>query len=204
MLYVPKHVNRVVECHQEVVNLIWSFVVSHDHVEDEREQRPDPVDESAPGGLLNDLLPVCHNFKPLAEVLDLRKLLGIEHLLSHQIEAVVDNCGSHEVVATLMALINGGKKVHHILKELTTSVPLAYLIDSFDNDLINNLTRVSVDKDDPLIDHVPFLSKLDLNRLKHLNTSYNIVDSGLSGLLTTVLVHQDQVFDVSLDLSCHV
>ena len=58
MLHIPQHVEWVVQGHYEVVELVWSLNVSHDHVEDVREQSSDPVDEPASGGLLSDPLPV--------------------------------------------------------------------------------------------------------------------------------------------------
>lgn len=71
MLNVPKHVERITKSHEEIVQLVWSLRVAHDHVKDKWEQRSDPVDESTPCRLLDDLLPVCHNLKPLAEISDL-------------------------------------------------------------------------------------------------------------------------------------
>ena len=47
MFHVPEHLKWVIESHQEVVQLIWSLVIAHDHVKDVREQRPDPVNETA-------------------------------------------------------------------------------------------------------------------------------------------------------------
>ena len=47
MFHVPKHLEWVVKSHQEVVQLIWPLVIAHDHVEDVREQGPDPVYETA-------------------------------------------------------------------------------------------------------------------------------------------------------------
>ena len=55
---VPEHFDWVVHGHKEVVDLIWSLDVSHDHVEDERIQTSDPVDKTAPCGFLYDFLPV--------------------------------------------------------------------------------------------------------------------------------------------------
>jgi len=37
MLDVPKHLEGIIEGHKEVVHLVGAFVVTHDHVEDERE-----------------------------------------------------------------------------------------------------------------------------------------------------------------------
>ena len=64
---VPEHFNWVVHCHEEVVNLIWSLDVSHDHVEDERIQTSNPVHKTAPGGFLYDFLPVGNDLESLAE-----------------------------------------------------------------------------------------------------------------------------------------
>ena len=55
---VPEHFDWVVHCHEEVVDLIWSLDVSHNHVEDERIETSDPVHKTAPRRFLYDFLPV--------------------------------------------------------------------------------------------------------------------------------------------------
>jgi len=45
---VPEHFDWVVHGHEEVVDLIWSLDVTHDHVEDEWIQTPNPIYETAP------------------------------------------------------------------------------------------------------------------------------------------------------------
>ena len=64
---VPEHFNWVVHGHEEVVDLIWSLDVSHDHVEDERIQTSNPVHKTAPCGFLYDFLPVGNDLESLAE-----------------------------------------------------------------------------------------------------------------------------------------
>ena len=58
-----------------------------------------------------------------------------------------------------MTFINGGEQEHHIFVELTLGVPLANAIDALDNNLINHLTCVSVDEDNPLVPTVSNLWK---------------------------------------------
>ena len=55
---VPEHFNWVVHSHEEVVDLIWSLDVSHDHVEDERIQTSNPIYKTAPCRFLHNFLPV--------------------------------------------------------------------------------------------------------------------------------------------------
>lgn len=45
---IPKHFDWVVHGHQEVVDLIWSLDVTHNHVKDERIQTPNPIYKTAP------------------------------------------------------------------------------------------------------------------------------------------------------------
>ena len=107
MLHVPKHFDWVIDCHKEVVELVWSFDVRHDHVENEWIQHSHPVNESASRGLLHNLLPVRDNLKPGIEEEDLLQLLRVENLRGHEIETVVDDSFSHEVVTSLVTFIDG-------------------------------------------------------------------------------------------------
>jgi hypothetical protein len=59
---VPEHVNWIIQSHQEVVNLIGPFTICHDHFENERKERSDPVNEPTSSRFFYDLLPVGHNF----------------------------------------------------------------------------------------------------------------------------------------------
>lgn len=115
---------------------------------------------------------------------------------------MVDHGCTHEVVSTLVTLVNSLKQEHHVLEELASVVPLTYCIDSFDDDLVDDLSRVSVNQSDPCVNNVSFHSKLNINSFEHLDTSNNIVQSLLLRLLSAYLVHQDQSLDVSLQLSC--
>lgn len=38
MLDVPKHIQWVIKCHEEIVELVWSFRISQNHFKDIREQ----------------------------------------------------------------------------------------------------------------------------------------------------------------------
>ena len=117
---------------------------------------------------------------------------------------MVDYSRSHEVMTSLVTLVNGGQQVHHILKELTSPVPLSHSVDSLNNDLINDLACVSIDEYDPLVDDMPFRSELNFDRFEHLYRPHDIVDSCLSRLLSAVLIHQNEVLDVPLDISGHI
>ena len=114
-----------------------------------------------------------------------------------------DGC-SHVVVASLMALVNSTKQVHHVFKELSSLIPLANTVNTFDDDLINDLTCVSVDQHDPLVDEIPFGPELNINCFQHLYAPHNVVKPRLRGSLSTDLVHENQVFSISFQLRCHV
>ena len=162
---VPEHVNWIIQSHQKVIDLIWSLVIRHDHFKDEREQRSYPINESASCRLLDNLFPIRHDLQSLAQIPNLTELFWIEYLTSHQIKAMINNRSSHEVMASLMTFINSGKQIHHIFKELSSLVPLPHIIDSFNNDLINDFTCISIDQNNPLINHMLFCPELYLNSL---------------------------------------
>lgn len=117
---------------------------------------------------------------------------------------MVNDSFSHEVMATLMTFIYGLKQKHHVFVKLASGVPLAYLVDSFDDDLVDYFAGVSADQGYPLVDKVPFLSKLNFDCLDHFDSSHNIMESGLLRLLTTELIHQNERLDVPFELSCHI
>lgn len=82
--------------------------------------------------------------------------------------------------------------------------PLANIIDTLNDDVIDNLTSVPIDKDNPLIDNESFVLELDLNCFKHLHTSDNIVQNRLGRVHTTRLEHQNQRLCATLYLCAHV
>ena len=111
---------------------------------------------------------------------------------------------SHEVMATLMTFINGLEQKHHIFVELASGVPLAHLVDSFHDDLIDYLAGISADQGNPLVNEESFLSELNFNGLDHLDSSHNIVKPGFLRLLAAALVHQNECLNVPLELCGHV
>lgn len=48
VLAIPEHLQRIVDGHAEIINLIGPLKITHDHFKDKWEERPDPVDKSAP------------------------------------------------------------------------------------------------------------------------------------------------------------
>lgn len=60
-----------------------------------------------------------------------------------------------------MAFINGGKQEHHIFEEVTFAWPLTNIIDTFHNNVIDNLTGISIDENNPLVNNVSFILELD-------------------------------------------
>jgi hypothetical protein len=114
---------------------------------------------------------------------------------------MIYDCGSHEIVAALVSLVDGRKQKHHVFVELTSIVPMADLIYSFDDDLVDDFSSISVDQSDPGVNDVPLELEGDFNRLKHLNATNDIMQSRLLGLFAAKLVHQDQCFDIPLEFS---
>jgi hypothetical protein len=102
---------------------------------------------------------------------------------------MVDDSSPHIVVSSLVALIDCAEQVHHILKELASLIPLADTVNTFDNDLVNDLAGVPIDQDDPLVYKITLGPKLNLDGFQHLNTSHYVVQSRLLWLLATDLVH---------------
>jgi hypothetical protein len=107
-------------------------------------------------------------------------------------------------MASLMTFIYGCKQIHHIFKELSSLVPLSNLIDSLNNDLIYDLASVSIDQDNPLVDDMSFRSELYFYSFQHFNRPNDVMNSLFRWLLPALLVHEDQVFHISLHLSSHI
>jgi len=103
-----------------------------------------------------------------------------------------------------MTFVNGLEQKHHIFVELASGVPLTYLVDSFHNDLIDDLAGISADEGNPLVDEESLLSKLNFDCLDHLDGSHNVVKPSFLRLLAAALVHQNQCLNVSLELCGHV
>jgi len=104
---------------------------------------------------------------------------------------VVNDGGAHEVIAPLMALVNGGQQEHHVLVELTPVVPLAHLVDALHDDLVDDFRGVPVDQSHPRVDHEPLLLELHLDSFDHLDHAHDVVQALLRRLLTATLVHQN-------------
>ena len=124
--------------------------------------------------------------------------------MGHEAQTMVNDGLSHEVVTTLMTFVDGLEQEHHVLVELASGVPLSDLVDSFNDDLIDDLAGISADESYPLVDEESLLSELNFDCLDHLDGSHNIVKSGLLRLLSAALVHQNQCLNVSLELCGHV
>ena len=107
----------------------------------------------------------------------LLKFLVVEDLASHEVETVGDDGSSHEVVTTLMRLVNGGQQVHHVL--IILPFFSANLLDSSNNDLVNLFTCVSVDQNDPLVYLESPLSELNVYGFQHLDAANNVMDTSL-------------------------
>ena len=61
--------------------------------------------------------------------------------MRHEAQTMVNDGLSHEVVTTLMTFVDGLEQEHHVLVELASGVPLSDLVDSFNDDLIDDLVK---------------------------------------------------------------
>ena len=111
----------------------------------------------------------------MVQVLDLWKISLTKDLLSHQVEAMIDHSCTEEVVTTLMTCINSVKKEHHIIEELSSCMPVTHCVDTFDDDVIDDLRGKSIDQRNPSVDQRSLLSKLDINCFSHLNASDKVM-----------------------------
>lgn len=89
---------------------------------------------------------------------------------------MVHNRRAHEVVASLVTLVDSGQQVHHVFVELAFGVPLTNQVNSSHYNLVDYFARVSVDQCNPLVDDEAFLPELDFNRFEHFYASYYIVE----------------------------
>ena len=78
-------------------------------------------------------------------------------------------------MSTLMTFINGCQEEHHVLEQLTFARPLTNIVDTFDNDIIDNFTGIPVYQNDPLIDNKSLILKFNLDSFQHLNASNNVM-----------------------------
>jgi hypothetical protein len=76
---------------------------------------------------------------------------------------MINDSGPHEVISTLVTLIDCLQQEHHILEELPSVVPVANLVNAFHDDLIDYLSRVPVDQSDPGVYDVSLHSELDID-----------------------------------------
>lgn len=83
VLNVPKHFNGVSYCHQEVIQLIWSFDVRHDHIEYKGKQHSHPINKPASACFFDYFLPIRNYFKSRIQKKYLLQLLWIENLGGH-------------------------------------------------------------------------------------------------------------------------
>lgn len=66
---------------------------------------------------------------------------------------------------------------------------MTYLVNTFDDYLINDFCSITIDEGYPGIDHVSFHSELNVYGFKHLDASDDIMKSLLFWLLATYLIH---------------
>lgn len=88
---------------------------------------------------------------------------------------MLKDCLSEEVMSTLMTFINGCQEEHHVLEQLTFARPLSNIVDTFDDDIIDNFTGIPVYQNDPLIYNKSLILKFNLDSFQHLNASNNVM-----------------------------
>lgn len=103
---------------------------------------------------------------------------------------MVDDCCPHEVVSSLVSVVNCSEQEHHVLVELTSVVPVTDLVDSLDYDLIDDFSRVSVDQGYPTVNHVSLLFEGYFDGLKHFNALHDVIQSLLLWFFSAKLVHE--------------
>ena len=88
---------------------------------------------------------------------------------------MLDDRSSHEVMTSLMGLVDCGEHEHHIIEELCLDRPGTNISDTLGDGFIDSLTSVPIDQSDPLINNKSFRPELKVDGLKHLNASVYIV-----------------------------
>ncbi len=118
---------------------------------------------------------------------------------------MADDCLAQLVVAALVALDDVHHELHHVLLDsrILTLHGIDLLHASLDH-ARNELARVSVDQNDPLVDQELLGLELYLNSLEHLNCLNNDLEGGF-GHRCIILLEQKQVhFERPFNLSCEL
>ena len=92
---------------------------------------------------------------------------------------MLKDCLSHEVMTTLMALVYCCEQEHHVFKKLILAGPLTNVVNTFDDNLIDNLARIPIYQNDPLVYDIPLVLELNLYSLQHLDATNNIMEPRL-------------------------
>ena len=103
-----------------------------------------------------------------------------------------------------MTLVDRCQQEHHVLEQMTLAWPLANIVDTLNDDIVDDFTCVPVDQDDPLVDDETFVLELDFDGLQHLNTTNDIMQDRFGWLHAACLEHEDQRLCASFDFCAHV
>ena len=151
VLDVVEHVKRVAKRHQEVVHLVESLAIGDDLIEENREQSTVPVQEAATSRFAHHDLPAADHLELLVPVCYFIKLACRENISINQVDALLDHGLPKCVIAALVALDD----VHHELKHVVLNVARlhgVYLLHAALDLPQDELARVAIDQDNPLID----------------------------------------------------
>jgi hypothetical protein len=61
VFHIPKHFKWIIESHKEIIQLIRSFTIRHNHVKDKWKEASNPVDKPTSSGFLDNFFPIGHD-----------------------------------------------------------------------------------------------------------------------------------------------
>ena len=130
-----------------------------------------PVQKATSSGFADHFFPGAHHLKLLVPVANFIKLTSREHISIDQVDALLDHCLAQGIVASFVALDNVHHELHHVVLHLSLlllvhSVDLLHAALDLPHD---ELARVSVDQNDPLVDEELLCLELNLDRFEHFN-----------------------------------
>lgn len=164
MLDVVEHIERVSQCHQEVVHLIKPLPIAADVFQEVGDEHAVPVEEPATGRLAHNHFPAAHHLQLVVPVLNIVELGAAEDGVVDEVEAVRNDRLPQLVVAALVRLNDDEHQLGHVVLD----GPLLHVEDVLHAALQllrDELARVPIDQDHPLVDEELLGFELDLDRL---------------------------------------
>ena len=111
-----------------------------------------PVNEPASCGTSRMLLPIADKRESLVKIKDLLNLFRLENIVLTQTQAVIHNGLPERVVATRETVQDSGDELLHSEVKIVFLLEWIECLHSMLNDARDLLTRVTIEKDNPLID----------------------------------------------------